>query len=68
MIASPRAWRLRDATVDMVLRLSQSERDFAFASADHRAADRDRAHRACQRRFKAILRLTAALRDVEVTR
>lgn len=60
MSASTRGYLLRDATLDMVGRLAQSEREFAWARTP---AEWDRAHRACRRRFKAVMRLTAALRD-----
>lgn len=61
MTASIEAYRLRDAVLDMVGRLGESEREFCWAKT---AAERDRARRACKRRYKAVMRLTACLRDM----
>jgi hypothetical protein len=58
-----RAYRLRDAIVGMVSRLCASERAFAFAVSSGDMPARDRHERAARRRYRAVLRLTAALRD-----
>ncbi len=70
-MASYRAYQLSDAVADMAQRLMGSERQRAYAALDfardaskENRALRDRADRACGRQFKALMRLTAALRDL----
>lgn len=62
-----RADKLRTAILEMVLRYGESERRRAYAFEDGNTAERDRHARATDRRFRAIQRLTTALRDMDVT-
>ncbi len=63
-MASPRAYRLADAIADMAGRYGESER--RFISATDRA-EIERHNRAAGRRYRALLRLTWALRDLDVS-
>lgn len=65
----PGAYRLREAVMDMTARYGQSMHRAGLACPDGfegRSAEHWR--RAATRQFAAIQRLTAALRDAEVTR
>ena len=66
--ASKRAYQLRGATIQMVVRYGDSKLLLAFAVGAAAPAEVERLKRACRRRFMAIQRLTAALRDLEVSR
>jgi hypothetical protein len=59
---SVRAEQLRDAVLDMVSRYGESERGIFLTGP---GAEQRRHIRAANRRFKAIMRLTAALRDID---
>lgn len=61
-MASLRAYRLADAVTDMALRYAEAERNSAYSLYDEPA--RIRWNRASQRRLKAMIRLTNALRDL----
>ncbi len=62
--ASVRAYRLADAIADMAGRYGDSERRIAFSSAFNR--DEVTRHvRAASRRYRAMLRLVRALRDLD---
>lgn len=68
--ASLRAYRLADAIAIMAHRYGQAERRGAYEVGRRGTgvrvdeAEIERQHRACNRRFAAIQRLTAALRDL----
>jgi len=74
-MASHRAYQLSDAIADMVLRYGEATRAAATAHAEaveyygqqrawSASREQDRWDRASERRFRAIQRLTAALRDL----
>ena len=57
-----RAAALGDAVVDMAMRLAEAERKGAYNWQDE--TERARWSRAAQRRLRALIRLTGALRDM----
>lgn len=65
-IPSPRAYELRDAILQMTVRYGDAQQRAGYAGLRGSNAY-GRARRVAQRRFRAILRLTAALRDLEAS-
>lgn len=63
-MASRRAYQLADAIADMAQRQGQAELMEGLSMGAGAREDAERWYRTARRRYKALLRLTAALRDL----